>query len=386
MAQSCSLPVGPVHFSFNAKVDTGSLSPASTKSPASTAKSPRTTNYVVRNTFIEVQDHDEEFEIEEEVSKSPFQRRRGSSFWRCASEPPIAPRPPREENQTAFQHASDANLLVSAPVTCMTTPQVVNDFPHGPPGSFRTVEEESALAAAMHAGFNAGITAAMSLKSSDRQTYHPAHGATHTLPTRNAPTPSRGGQLNAAQLGMLLGGTSSRPAQKTISSGASDTSTTVGTTVGSASSHLEPRAPSPGAAAPQPAACHVVWCDHRAFKDTSTGLKSQLEAEVQLPVKAHKSAENVIRLLRKKQRAQGRPPCVFVVSWANAGALLPFLNEFQHVSAKVVVLCDSRGGRRQGGSDEMFKEYPFVEKVAGSWNEAVHAAGKAVAEFQVAHW
>jgi len=268
----------------------------------------------------------------------------------------------------------------------MTTPQVVNDFPHGPPGSFRTVEEEPALAAAMHAGFNAGIMAAMSLKSSDRQTYHPAHGATHILPTRNAPTASRGGQLNAAQLGMLLGGTPSSPTQKTISSGASDTSTTVGTTVGSATSHWELRASSPRAAAPQPAACHVVWCDSRAFKDTSIGLKSQLEAEVQCPVKAHKSAENVIRLLRKKQRAQGRPPCVFVVSWANSGALLPFLNEFQHVSVKVIVLCDSRGGRRQEGSDEMLKQYSFVEKVAGSWNEAVHAAGKAVAEFQVAHW
>jgi len=382
MAQSCSLPVGPVHFLFSARVETGSLSPVSIKSPASTARSPRTTNYVVRNTFIEVQDHDEEFEIDEELSKSPFQRRRGSSFWRCASEPPIAPQPSREENKTVSQHASDANLWLSAPITPRTT-QVVND---GPPGSFRTVAEESALAVAMHAGFNAGIMAAMSLKTSESQTYHPAHGATDTLPARNAPTPSRGGQLNAAQLSMLLGGSPLRPTQKTISSGASDSSTTVGTTVGSATSHLEPRASSPGAAAPQPAACHVVWCDHRAFKDTSTGLKSQLEAEVQLPVKAHKSAENVIRLLRKKQRAQGRPPCVFVVSWANAGALLPFLNEFQHVSAKVVVLCDSRGGRRQDGSDDMFKQYPFVEKVAGSWNEAVHAAGKAVAEFQVAHW
>jgi len=333
-----------------------------------------------------VQDHDEEFELEEELSKSPLQRRRGSSFWRCASEPPIAPRPHREENQSLFEDVNHANLLVSRPVAYMPGPQVVCDFPHGPPGSFRTAEEESALAAAMHVGFNAGVIAAMSLKSSDRQAYHPAHGAAHAQPTRNAPTPSRNGQLNAAQLGMLLGGTPLRPAQKTVSSGASDTSTTVGTTVGSATSHLEPRASSPGAAAPQPAACHVVWCDHRAFKDTSAGLKTQLEAEVQLPVKAHKSAENVIRLLRKKQRAQGRPPCVFVVSWANAGALLPFLNEFQHVSAKVVVLCDARGGRRQDGSDEMFKQYPFVEKVAGSWNEAVHAAGKAVAEFQVAQW
>jgi hypothetical protein len=129
-----------------------------------------------------------------------------------------------------------------------------------------------------------------------------------------------------------------------------------------------------------------VWCDCRAFKDTASELKGQLEAEVQLKVKAHKNAENVIRLLRKKQRAHGRPPCVFVVSWANAAALLPFLDEFHQVQTKVVVVRDARGGRRQDGSEEMFSQYPFVEKVAGSWTEAVHAAGKAVAEFQVASW
>jgi len=348
----------------------------STRSPASAVRSPRTTHYVVRNTFIEVQDNEEELDFKEEMSRSPFQRRRGSSFWRCASEPPTAPRSHQEESRSAPE-----DLNAAAPV-------VPDELLRGPPGSFRTAEEESALAAAMHAGFNAGIMAAMSLKSTDRQgVYHPSHGMTQTPPTRHGPAPSRGGQLNAAQLGMLLGGTPTRPTKKTTSSGASDTSTTVGTTVGgSIASHQEARASSPGAAAPQAAACHVVWCDHRAFKDTSSGLKAQLEAEVQLPVKAHKSAENVIRLLRKKQRAQGRPPCVFVVSWANAGALLPFLNEFQQVSAKVVVLCDARGGRRQDGSDEMFSQYPFVEKVAGSWTEAVHAAGKAVAEFQVAQW
>jgi hypothetical protein len=231
----------------------------------------------------------------------------------------------------------------------------------------------------MHVGFNAGVMAAMSLKSADQHAYYSAHSMAQTSTSRHAPAPSRG-QLNAVQLGML-GANPSRPVQKSGSSGASDTSTTVGS-----ASPVEPRASSPGAGAPQTSACHVVWCDHRAFKETSSGLKAQLEAEVQLPVKAHKSAENVIRLLRKKQRAQGRPPCVFVVSWANAGALLPFLNEFQQVSAKVVVLCDARGGRRQDGSDEMFNQYPFVEKVASNWTEAIHAAGKAVAEFQVAQW
>jgi len=383
MTQLCNLPV---HNRCNAKLDIGSLSPASTRSPASTVKSPTATNYVVRNTFIEVQDDDDEIEFEEEMSRPPFQRRRGSSFWRSASEPPIAPRSPREESRSLPE---DLNVAQFDPAT-LAAPEVALEFPRGPPGSFRTAEEESALAAAMHVGFNAGIMAAMSLKTEKQGAYHPAYAMTQpmnpTPPARNGPAPSRSNPLNAAQLGMLLGSAPTRPAKKNTSSGASDSSTTVGTTVGSGASHLEARASSPGAAAPETASCHVVWCDHRAFKDTSSTLKAQLEAEVQLPVKAHKSAENVIRLLRKKQRAQGRPPCVFVVSWANAGALLPFLNEFQQVSAKVVVLCDARGGRRQDGSEEQYSQYPFVEKVAGSWSEAVHAAGKAVAEFQVATW
>lgn len=332
----------------------------------------------MRNTFIEVQDRDEEFEIEEEMSRSTFQRRRGSSFWRSASEPPMEPRLPRA-NMNPVEDRDGANQSASPTVAYVQAPVAAYEFPRGPPGSFRTAEEETALAAAMRAGFNAGVMAAMSLKAVDQQVYNPAHGISQTLPSRTAPAPSRG-QLNAAQLGML-GATPSRPAEKSVSSGASDASTTVGS-----ASAVQPRASSPGAAELQGSACHVVWCDHRAFKETSSTLKAQLEAEVQLPVKAHKSAENVIRLLRKKQRAHGRPPCVFVVSWANAGALLPFLNEFQQVPAKVVVLCDARGGRRQDGSDEMFNQYPFVEKVASNWTEAVHAAGKAAAEFQVAQW
>lgn len=374
----CSLPVQPSHFA-NKVVDFGqfdSLSPATRSSPGSRTRSPRTTSYIVRNTFIEVQDHDEEFEIEEEMSRSTFERRKGSSFWRSASEPPNAPRTPRENREVfdVVKEAVEAEVAyVPAPVP---PPVVTHDFLCGPPGSFRTAEEESALAAAMHVGFNAGVMAAMSMKSADQHLL-PAHGVAQTSPSLAAPAPSRGRQqLNAVQLGML-GATPSRPVQKGVSSSASDTSTTVGS-----NSPAEPRASSPS----QAAACHVVWCDHRAFKETSSGLKTQLEAEVQLPVKAHKSAENVIRLLRKKQRAQGRPPCVFVVSWANAGALLPFLNEFQQVSAKVVVLCDARGGRRQDGSEELFNQYSFVEKVASNWTEAVHAAGKAVAEFQVAQW
>jgi len=183
-------------------------------------------------------------------------------------------------------------------------------------------------------------------------------------------------RLNAAHLG-VLSSSARTEIQKDCSSAVSDGSTTVG----SATPHHDKTVCSYGPP------CHVVWCDHRAFKETSSLLKAQLESEVQVPVKAHKSAENVIRLLRKKQRAQGRPPCVFVVSWANSGALLPFLNESIHVAAKVIVLCDARGGRRQDGSEQqLMEQYPSVVKVAGSWTEAIHTAGKAVAEFQLAQW
>merc|ERR1711924_570476 len=98
-------------------------------------------------------------------------------------------------------------------------------------------------------------------------------------------------------------------------------------------------------------------------------------------VKAHKSAENCIRLLRKKQNAQGRPPCVILVSWANAGALLPFLNECTNINAKVIVLCES-ASRKKDGLDSLASRYPFVEKVVFQWADAVQAVGLAVAEMQ----
>merc|ERR1711862_873605 len=113
-------------------------------------------------------------------------------------------------------------------------------------------------------------------------------------------------------------------------------------------------------------------------------MGEQLERGSGATVKTHKTAENCIRLFRKKQRAQGRPPCVLLVSWANAPALLAFLNEATYVSSKVVVLCDARSGRKNTKPEELTGQYPFVESVATTWSEAVRAIGKAVAECQVA--
>merc|ERR1712048_821234 len=111
-------------------------------------------------------------------------------------------------------------------------------------------------------------------------------------------------------------------------------------------------------------ACHFIWCDHRAFKDTASTLKNQLEACSGVAVKTHKTADNCIRLFRKKQRAQGRPPCVILVSWANAPALLQYLSEATHVTAKVVVLCDARSCRKSDSVDQLFARFPFIENIA----------------------
>lgn len=127
--------------------------------------------------------------------------------------------------------------------------------------------------------------------------------------------------------------------------------------------------------------CHLIWCDHRAFKDSASTLKEQLESGAGTSVKTHKTAENCIRLFRKKQRAQGRPPCVILVSWANAPALLSFLAENQHVAAKVVVLCDARSCRRHESADQLAAQFPFIEKIASTWEEAVESVSNVVGAF-----
>merc|ERR1711862_382350 len=110
-------------------------------------------------------------------------------------------------------------------------------------------------------------------------------------------------------------------------------------------------------------------------------MGEQLERGSGATVKTHKTAENCIRLFRKKQRAQGRPPCVLLVSWANAPALLSYLSESENVAAKVVVLCDSRSCRKNE-SEQLSAQFPFVEKIVTTWDEAVESACNAVAAFR----
>lgn len=129
--------------------------------------------------------------------------------------------------------------------------------------------------------------------------------------------------------------------------------------------------------------CHLIWCDHRAFKDSSSQLKQQLEACSRATVKTHKTADNCIRLFRKKQRAQGRPPCVILVSWTNAPALLQYLGEAgSHVNAKVVVLCDARSCRKGDSGSDFSASYPNLCSVATSWEEALSSVCSAIADLE----
>lgn len=139
--------------------------------------------------------------------------------------------------------------------------------------------------------------------------------------------------------------------------------------------------------------CQLLWCDQRAFKDLPEmqAFRERLEARTCLVVKAHKTAENCIRLLQKKQhwRADAPQPQrrifrVFLVSWANAPVLLPYLEQSLKPWSKVIVLCDERRSRGVQATQGWIKQFTIVESVALSKDEALEAVVQAVAQFRAA--
>lgn len=130
-----------------------------------------------------------------------------------------------------------------------------------------------------------------------------------------------------------------------------------------------------------------IWCDQRAFKEDSNGLRAQLEASVQLPAKSHKTAEKCIRLLQKKRRALEKVQAwllsLFLVSWTNAPALVQYLAEATHVTAAVVVLCDTCSNRVREAAETWAAQEPaarIVKEVCSSWPEALVALRAAAAK------
>lgn len=134
--------------------------------------------------------------------------------------------------------------------------------------------------------------------------------------------------------------------------------------------------------------CHVVWCDQRAFKEASEELKKELERAIKIPVRAHKTAEKCMRLIQKKKRnlenRQARPPTVFLISWANAPTLVPYLCEVSEQSTKVIVLCDLCGCRGRDHARRWSRHFPLVDCVADSWQQAVEQVAVAVSALQKA--
>jgi len=135
--------------------------------------------------------------------------------------------------------------------------------------------------------------------------------------------------------------------------------------------------------------CQIVWCDQRAFKETAetNAFKAQLENRAGPSVKAHKTAEKCIRLLQKKQhwreKPQAQPPRVFLVSWANAPVLVPYLTQSLSPTSKVVVLCDECRNRGLEAAHGWARQFAIVEKVAVSWEEAIEAVVQSIAALQI---
>lgn len=336
--------------------------------------------YVVRNTFVELVDDCAEPHLEE-VSVPHCRRRRGSSYFRCSSEPLAAggrlsggrtsacQDKPVLDGSSTDDEGSDGGC--STPELSPASSRTSSPSPgsHSPvyANMSRVPEPEQAAVAAMQ-GFNAGLWAAMAMNEQTQQmpvqnvTYQPRRVRMGQVPFFEARKPPFAFPTQFAQPRAVMRDLSP---DGNMSSNSSDAGIVVTKSVDESK---------------QP--CHVIWCDHRAFKETSGALKEQLESGCRSTVKTHKTAENCIRLFRKKQRAQGRPPCVLLVSWANAPALLSYLTEAQHVSAKVVVLCDARSCRKNESADQLMSQFPFIEKIATTWEEAVESACSAAAAFR----
>mmetsp|Transcript_4291 Transcript_4291/g.8361 ORF Transcript_4291/g.8361 Transcript_4291/m.8361 type:complete len:863 (-) Transcript_4291:98-2686(-) len=131
--------------------------------------------------------------------------------------------------------------------------------------------------------------------------------------------------------------------------------------------------------APLTAEFQIFWCDQRAFKDSAAPLKMELATQSGVPVKTYRTADMCMRLLRKKRHWQGKDVArLFLVSWANAQVLVPYLNESQHIAAKVIVLCDTCGTRGCNKAEAWVQQFPFVIAVASTWPQAVSALREAV--------
>eukprot|EP00929_Paragymnodinium_shiwhaense_P014360 TRINITY_DN122266_c0_g1_i1.p1 TRINITY_DN122266_c0_g1~~TRINITY_DN122266_c0_g1_i1.p1 ORF type:complete len:974 (-),score=209.81 TRINITY_DN122266_c0_g1_i1:87-2675(-) len=145
--------------------------------------------------------------------------------------------------------------------------------------------------------------------------------------------------------------------------------------------------------------CHIIWCDHRAFKADSEQLKVSLKEAcasrgppaMAVSVKGHKTAEKCMRLLRKKRQARersqaARPACIYLVSYANALPLVPYLAELRKTGRNqdfvaVVVFCDLCGSKGRESAQRLVRDYDgmLLTYVATTWEEAAWSVAEASA-------
>lgn len=125
----------------------------------------------------------------------------------------------------------------------------------------------------------------------------------------------------------------------------------------------------------------MFWVDPRAFKEVE--LREQLEKETHVAVKCYRTADMCMRLLRKKQHFTNPNVLrILLVSWSNAPALVSFLEEHS-LAAKVIILCDTCGGKGCGRATTWAQEHTGVE-VAYTWSQALSAIRQTLSDFQKA--
>jgi len=334
-------------------------SPSSTVAPV----------YVVRNTFVEIVNGDGALQV------PPFRQRLGSSFFRSSSEPLTAEG--RSHRQDCKDNAHDeatstedeGSSGISTPSMSRASSRASSPSAGSKPPMYAGSPEFLArsLNVAMHSNFTAGMFAGMAMQDQ--------HMPQQQIPVGAAPLYSSG--VHTGQMPFFFEARNTPfvfPSHEQLRCPPQTMAREL-SPVGQQSSTSNEATGANGVTQ----ACHFIWCDHRAFKDTASTLKGQLEQASGVAVKTHKTAENCIRLFRKKQRAQGRPPCVILVSWANAPDLLSYLAEADQVSAQVIVLCDARSCRKNESAEQLAAQFPFISKIATTWDEAVESACKSVA-------
>lgn len=332
---------------------------------------------VVRNTFVELVDEQNKV-TEDEPAVPAFRRRRGSSFFRCSSEPLVAggrmPQNCGEHFDVLSTEDEGSDGVMSTPEASPASSRAASPEPT----SRRHLGDVAFLPIPKNHHLPQMITAPVFNSN--------FHQSVAQMPTAYAPFQVHPGQMPIMLNPLQCADARNTSAMLVCSASANATIPSLtpsprGPQDGQSSCSSDAGTVSSIRANDSRSACHLIWCDHRAFKESSSTLKEQLEEESGLQVKTHKTAENCIRLFRKKQRAQGRPPCVILASWANAPALLAYLDEAEHVWAKVVVLCDARSCRRTESADQIMGQYPHIYKVATTWQDAVDAVSHAVGSF-----